>query len=103
MATKQNRSERRSWDKYVRESKETYAEVDLGDEGVIKVYIPSSNDMEKLQSLSDTDQWGQIYALMGEENGEKLKRVAGDAPVTALRSLMTDVMADLGLSDYMGE
>lgn len=101
-AKKPNRREKRSWDKYVSEARAVTSEIDLGDE-VLTVYIPSSDQMEKLSDLKDTDQWGQIYALLGEENGAKLRAVAGDAPVTALRELMKDVSADLGMSDDLGE
>lgn len=95
-----NRSERRSWDSYVREAKEVYSEIDLGDE-VIRVYIPSSNAMDKIGATDD--QWTQLAALLGEENCARLREVAGDAPVTALQKLVEDVFADLGLSDNSGE
>ncbi|WP_226351483.1 MULTISPECIES: hypothetical protein [unclassified Pseudonocardia] len=94
-----SRSERRSWDAYVRESREKYSEVDLGAEGVVRVYVPSSTAMERLSTLDANDQWSQIDVLFGDENGAKLRRVAGDEPITALQALVTDVMRDLGLDD----
>lgn len=98
MAT--NRSERRSWDKYVSEAKETRSEIEIGDE-VLTVYIPSADAMTKFTETSDL--WEQISLLMGDENAVKVRAVAADAPVTALNALIADVLTDLGLDGDQGE
>lgn len=101
MAAPKNRSERRSWDKYVSEARETFSEFDLPNGETITVYIPSADAVD---SMDDSDPlWTQIEKVMGSENAEKLREVAGDQPVTALSALLADVMADLGISGNAGE
>lgn len=101
MAVKPNRTEKRSWDKYVAEAKETFSTVKLPDGTELVVYIPSADAIAGLSD--DAPLWDQIAAIMGAENAGKLRAVADDAPVTALRGLLEDVMGDLGLSDNSGE
>lgn len=101
MATPKNRSERRSWDKYVAEAKETFSEFDLPNGETIRVYIPSADAVETMDESDDL--WTTIYKVFGEDNAAKLREVAGKEPVTALKSLLDDVMSDLGISDNAGE
>lgn len=95
-----NRSERRSWDKYVAEAKKVRSEILIGDK-VLTVYIPSAKQMEKFTETGDV--WEQIAALMGDDNAAKIREVAEDAPVTALNALIEDVLGDLGLDGDQGE
>lgn len=95
-----NRSDRRKWDQYVADAKETRSEVEIGDE-VLTVYIPSAKQMETFNESGGV--WDQISSLMGEENAAKIRKVAEDAPVTALNNLIADVLADLGLDGESGE
>jgi uncharacterized protein YqeY len=95
-----NRSERRSWDRYVAEARETKSEIDLGESGVITVYIPTADQANQFQqAIQSADIWQQLAALMGEENVVKFREVAADAPITALNKLMEDILVDLGISD----
>lgn len=95
-----NRTERRSWDRYVAEAREVHAEVELSEGEVLTIYIPTAEQAERLQSgMQRGDLWGQLDALLGTENCAKLREVAKDAPITALNSLMEDVLADLGMRD----
>lgn len=96
-----NRREKRSWDKYVSEARETFAEVELPNGETLTVYIPTADAIAGMSESADL--WTQIDAIMGTENANKLREHAGDAPVTALRGLLSDVMDDLGLSDNPGE
>lgn len=95
-----NRTERRSWDRYVAEAREVFSEVDLGGDNVIRVYIPTAEQAERLQRASrDSGIWDQLDALMGTENVTKLREVAENAPITALSGLLNDILIDLGLQD----
>jgi hypothetical protein len=91
-----NRSERRSWDKYVAEARETKSEWDFGDEKVT-IYIPSADAFTHFTVTSDL--WESIGHLIGEENAEVVKRHSAGAPVTALNSFVEDVLKDLGLDN----
>jgi len=93
-----NRAQRRSWDKYVSEARKVSATVDLGNEEIV-VYVPSSAQMKQLGEASETDIWAQLRAILGTENAEKLEAVAGDAPITAIQALLSDILSDLGLAD----
>lgn len=108
-----NRGERRSWDKMVRESRETSTTMWINDEESFEVHIP---DTDALTALLNKRAEGDIYAalavLLGdgdEEEGkmrvdrlrEEAKKVAGTdgrVPITAWRDLMNATMADLGLN-----
>lgn len=95
-----NRTERRSWDRYVAEAREVRAEIDLGNDKVLTVYIPTAEQAQRLQEASrEAGIWEQLDALMGSENCAALREVAQDAPITALNDLMADVLTDLGLRE----
>jgi hypothetical protein len=95
-----NRTERRSWDRYVAEAREVKSEIDLPDGTVLTVYIPTADQVNRLSKAdAEADIWGQLEALLGSENLTALRAVAEDAPVTALTSLMEDVLGDLGMRD----
>lgn len=95
-----NRTERRSWDRYVAEAREVKSEIQIGEDEILTVYIPTAEQAEKLQKASrEAGIWEQLDALLGVENTAKLRAVAEDAPITALNSLMTDVLCDLGLRE----
>jgi hypothetical protein len=95
-----NRTERRSWDRYVAEAREVRSEVDLPNGEVLTIYIPSAEQAERLQKAGrESGIWEQLDALLGTENVIKLRAVAEDAPITALNNLMEDVLTDLGLRD----
>lgn len=99
-----NRTERRSWDRYVAEARAVRSEIDLGDGDVLVVQVPSADRVNQLNdAMQDprlqADIWAQLEAVLGPEDAGRLRTVAADAPVTALTKLFQDILSDLGLSD----
>lgn len=93
-----NRSERRSWNRYVAEAQSVTSEIDLGTEeapDILTVRIPTTEQMAKYTQAEDI--WDQVEALLGEENADRVRAVAAGAPVTALMNLLEQVTSDLGL------
>jgi hypothetical protein len=100
--TPMNRKERRHWDRYVADARETYSEVELGEGNVIQIRVPSTDQLNKLNEAERSgDIWQQIEVLFGE-HAAAFRAVAADVPVTALLALVQDVVADLGLSASPG-
>ena len=93
-----NRAERRHWDKYAAEARETFSEIDLGDGGdPIRVYVPSTDALDELNTaIESRDIWAQLSVFLGEDT-DRFREVAGSAPATALMALLKDVMGDLGI------
>lgn len=94
---KQNRRERRNWDQYVTEAREVFSEIELPSGEVLTIFIPTADAIENM-TAAEGDLWGQLAAVLGDENCEKFRAVAQDVPVTALSNILMDVLEDLGLS-----
>lgn len=93
-----NRRERRNWDQYVSEAREVFSEIELPSGEVLTIYIPTADALENM-TAAEGDLWGQLAAVLGEENCAKFREVAEDVPVTALSNILMDVLEDLGLND----
>ncbi|MBN9108565.1 MAG: hypothetical protein J0I34_07260 [Pseudonocardia sp.] len=95
-----NRKERRSWNRMVAEARDVEAVVPVSDdpEDVIRVHIPTAEALQSLQELQrKADFAGAMAVLIGKDNFDRLNEAQPDAPFTAYRDLIQDVMTDLNL------
>ncbi|MER5671161.1 hypothetical protein [Pseudonocardia alni] len=93
-----NRAQRRHWNKYVADASETYTEIELSEDTVITVHIPSADRLNEMaEAERNGDLWGQLRCLFGDDF-DAVYEAAHDAPATALLNLVQDVTRDLGLA-----
>ncbi len=84
----------------VAEARDVTAEVPVSDEpgDIVEVHIPTAEALQSLQELQRKGDFaGAVSVLIGKDNYERLAEAQPDAPFTAWRDLIVDVMQDLNL------
>lgn len=92
------------WNTYVAEAHREPVEIQLDEDTVLTVRMPSSGAIRRLNRAQRAgDEEAALTAIFGEDNSAKLWEHAEDAPPGALQEFIKDVLREFGLAPDSGE
>jgi hypothetical protein len=94
----------KAWDDYVSEAQREPVLLPIGDGEVLTIDPPTWGQLKKVnEATARGDIFGQLTAMVGEQNALKLEYLFDDAPYEAISALLRDVTREFGLLPTSGE
>lgn len=94
----------KGWDTYVQEARREPLMLPIGDNEILTINQPVYKQLKTINEAMRTgDIFGQLKAIVGEQNAMKLEFLFDDAPLDAITALLKDITEAFGLTAAPGE